>query len=109
AAGQVPHLLRGADALRREPARRGRGDRREGRAGEGRDRDHAGRRAGAAALALLVNQLPTRVRPSDPEFRANAAHMEALVARLREARARVAEGGPEETRAKHTARGKLLP
>jgi 3-methylcrotonyl-CoA carboxylase beta subunit len=56
-----------------------------------------------------VSQLPTRVRPSDPEFRANAAHMETLVARLRDARARVARGGPEEARARHTARKKLLP
>jgi 3-methylcrotonyl-CoA carboxylase beta subunit len=55
-----------------------------------------------------VSRLPTRVRPSDPEFRANVAHMEALVARLREARARAARGGPEETRTRHTARGKLL-
>jgi 3-methylcrotonyl-CoA carboxylase beta subunit len=56
-----------------------------------------------------VSRLPTRVRTTDPEFRANAEHMEALVARLHEARARVATGGPEEARAKHTARGKLLP
>src|SRR5439155_3809259 len=36
-------------------------------------------------------------------------HMQALVARLREARARVAAGGTEETREKHKTRGKLLP
>ena len=34
--------------------------------------------------------------------------MERLVRALREARARVAEGGPPEARARHTARGKLL-
>src|SRR5581483_7921535 len=43
-------------------------------------------------------RLPTRVRPADPEFRANAAHMEALVATLRRARAAAAAGGPEEAR-----------
>src|SRR5207249_1025342 len=57
----------------------------------------------------LVSRLPTRVRPSDPEFRANADHMEGLVERLRAARARAALGGPEEARRRHTARGKLLP
>jgi len=55
-----------------------------------------------------VSRLPTRVRPSDPEFRANTAHMEALVAHLRDARARAARGGPDEARDRHTARGKLL-
>ncbi|HZP41463.1 MAG TPA: carboxyl transferase domain-containing protein [Candidatus Binatia bacterium] len=54
-------------------------------------------------------RLPTRVRPSDPEFRANAAHMEQLVGELRAARARAALGGPPGARARHTARGKLLP
>jgi 3-methylcrotonyl-CoA carboxylase beta subunit len=54
-------------------------------------------------------RLESRVRPSDPEFRANAAHMERLVAELRAARARAALGGPEEARERHTARGKLLP
>jgi acetyl-CoA carboxylase carboxyltransferase component len=53
-------------------------------------------------------RLPTRVRPADPEFRANAAHMEALVATLRRARAAAAAGGPEEVRRRHTERGKLL-
>src|SRR5262249_15054095 len=112
AAGEVPHLLRRADAVRGQPERRGRGHRREGGAGEGAHRLHAGRRAGAPAIALLVSRagvrLPTRVRPTDPEFRANAAHMAELVSGLRAARARAAAGGPEEARARHTQRGKLL-
>jgi acetyl-CoA carboxylase carboxyltransferase component len=54
-------------------------------------------------------RLPTHVRTADPEFQANAAHMETLVAALRKARARAAEGGPPEARTRHTARGKLLP
>src|SRR5262245_8466151 len=35
--------------------------------------------------------------------------MEALVTRLRDERARAAQGGSDEARARHTARGKLLP
>src|SRR3989442_13419 len=54
---QIPHLLRRADALHGEPERRGRGDRREGGAGEGADRHHAGRRPRGAALALLVSRV----------------------------------------------------
>jgi 3-methylcrotonyl-CoA carboxylase beta subunit len=53
-------------------------------------------------------RLATRIRPTDPEFRANAEHMERLVAELRAARARVAAGGSPESRQRHTARGKLL-
>src|SRR5207253_10956833 len=68
------------------------------RSSHGHDRDRP----------ALVSPLPTRVRASDPEFRANAAHMERLVAALRAARARVAAGGPDEARRRHTARGKLL-
>jgi acetyl-CoA carboxylase carboxyltransferase component len=54
-------------------------------------------------------RLDTHVRTSDPEFRANAAHTEQLVAELRAARARAAQGGPEEARRRHSERGKLLP
>ena len=53
-------------------------------------------------------RLETRVRPGDPEFRANAEHLARLVSELRAARHRAAQGGPEEARARHTARGKLL-
>jgi len=54
-------------------------------------------------------RIETRVRPSDPEFRENAAHMARLVAELREHRARAARGGPDDARERHSARGKLLP
>jgi acetyl-CoA carboxylase carboxyltransferase component len=53
-------------------------------------------------------RLSSRIRPADPEFRANAEHMERLVGELRAARARVAAGGSTESRQRHTARGKLL-
>jgi acetyl-CoA carboxylase carboxyltransferase component len=54
-------------------------------------------------------RLDTRVRPTDPDFRDNAAHMESLVATLRAARATAASGGPATARERHTSRGKLLP
>jgi 3-methylcrotonyl-CoA carboxylase beta subunit len=43
------------------------------------------------------------------EFGANRAYMEALVADLRQRQAVVARGGSEVARARHVARGKLLP
>jgi 3-methylcrotonyl-CoA carboxylase beta subunit len=51
----------------------------------------------------------SRLNPRSAEFRANAERMRALVADLRDKVARAALGGPEEARAKHAARGKLLP
>ncbi len=45
----------------------------------------------------------------DEEARANRAAMQALVAELRARAAQVALGGPEQARARHVARGKLLP
>ena len=43
------------------------------------------------------------------EFAANRAHMEKLVADLREKQVKAALGGDEKARKKHTDRGKLLP
>jgi 3-methylcrotonyl-CoA carboxylase beta subunit len=56
-------------------------------------------------VPLIQSQLDTR----SAEFRANAERMRLLVADLREKVARVARGGDEEARARHVARGKLLP
>ncbi|MEW5864705.1 MAG: carboxyl transferase domain-containing protein [Pseudomonadota bacterium] len=56
-------------------------------------------------MPLIQSQLD----PRSAEFRANAERMRALVADLREKIARIAQGGDEEARAKHLARGKLLP
>ncbi len=47
--------------------------------------------------------------PRSAGFQANAARMRELVAALRDATAAAALGGGEAARAKHTARGKLLP
>jgi 3-methylcrotonyl-CoA carboxylase beta subunit len=53
--------------------------------------------------------LESRIDPKSPEFRANADRLQALVADLGAQLDRAAEGGGEKARAKHTARGKLLP
>jgi len=53
--------------------------------------------------------LKTNVNARSAEFAANAQAMRVLVADLREKVARIALGGDEGARAKHLARGKLLP
>ena len=53
--------------------------------------------------------LKTQLNPRSAEFAANAAAMQAVVDDLRAHLERVAQGGGEAARAKHTARGKLLP
>ncbi len=56
-----------------------------------------------------MQALDSRIDPRSEEFKANAAAMRAVVEDLREQAARAAQGGGEAARAKHTARGKLLP
>ncbi len=53
--------------------------------------------------------LDTRLNPRSDAFRQNAARMDEVVADLRAQVARVVEGGDAHARAKHVARGKLLP
>jgi len=55
-----------------------------------------------------MHRLPTHVDPGGDAARTNRAAMEALVAELRERLDRVALGGPEASRERHVARGKLL-
>ena len=55
-------------------------------------------------MPAIRSKLDTR----SAEFRANAERMKALVADLREKVGRVAQGGDESARKKHSARGKLL-
>jgi acetyl-CoA carboxylase carboxyltransferase component len=55
-----------------------------------------------------MDVLESHIDPASPEFRANAAHHEALAAELRAKLARVAEGGGTEARALHEKRGKLF-
>ena len=54
-------------------------------------------------------QLTSGLNPRSEEFRANAAAMRALVDDLNARLAEIAQGGGEAARAKHLARGKLLP
>ena len=56
-----------------------------------------------------MQALKTQINPQSPEFRANAETMRALVEDLRTKVTDVAHGGGETARARHTARGKLLP
>ncbi|QKO20426.1 carboxyl transferase domain-containing protein [Rhodoferax sp. BAB1] len=56
-------------------------------------------------MSLLETQLNAR----SADFQANAAAMRAVVADLQTQVNQVAQGGGEAARAKHTARGKLLP
>jgi len=53
--------------------------------------------------------LESQLNPRSADFAANASAMRALVDDLQAQVARVAQGGGEAARAKHTARGKLLP
>src|SRR6478736_7998042 len=56
-----------------------------------------------------MQALKTQINPQSPEFRANADTMRALVEDLKAKVTEVAQGGGETARARHTARGKLLP
>jgi 3-methylcrotonyl-CoA carboxylase beta subunit len=53
--------------------------------------------------------LQSTARPASAEFQANEAAQRALVIELRERLAEISRGGPERSRDRHTARGKLLP
>lgn len=56
-----------------------------------------------------MSKLVTQLNPRSEAFQANASAMRALVDDLRAQFAQVEAGGGEAARAKHTARGKLLP
>ena len=56
-----------------------------------------------------MTRIVSRIDAGGADFRENAAQMESLVAELRRRLAQAAAGGGEEARARHLARGKLLP
>ncbi len=56
-----------------------------------------------------MDAIRSKTNPRSPEFRANADAMRTLVHDLREKFSQAALGGGESARARHTARGKLLP
>ncbi|MDO4592446.1 MAG: carboxyl transferase domain-containing protein, partial [Comamonadaceae bacterium] len=53
--------------------------------------------------------LKSQLNPRSADFQANAGAMQALVDDLRARCGQIAQGGGEAARAKHIARGKLLP
>jgi len=55
-----------------------------------------------------MDRIESKIRTSSPEFQANAAHLTALVGRLKEELAKARLGGPEEFRTRRKARGNLL-
>jgi 3-methylcrotonyl-CoA carboxylase beta subunit len=56
-----------------------------------------------------MSVLKSKAQPRSPDFQANAAAVRAVVEDLRQKVRLVSEGGGAAARAKHTARGKLLP
>ena len=54
-------------------------------------------------------KLKSSIDPNSEAFAKNAAHHRGLAQQLRERAATIALGGPEEARARHTKRNKLLP
>ena len=56
-----------------------------------------------------MSVIKSQINPRSEEFRVNAAALTAQVADLRAKVAEGSRGGGEEARAKHAARGKLLP
>ncbi len=56
-----------------------------------------------------MKKFDSKLNPRDAQFQSNAQAMRLLVGDLREQLARVALGGGETSRARHVARGKLLP
>ncbi|MCW5656067.1 MAG: methylcrotonoyl-CoA carboxylase [Burkholderiaceae bacterium] len=54
-------------------------------------------------------QIASKLNPRSEEFKANAAAMRAQVNDLHAQLERIALGGPQESRKRHAARGKLLP
>jgi 3-methylcrotonyl-CoA carboxylase beta subunit len=56
-----------------------------------------------------MNVLKTAIRQDGDGFASNKAAMEALVADMRAKAALIAQGGGEKARARHRARGKMLP
>ena len=57
----------------------------------------------------VMPQLASKLNPRSDDFKANAAAMRALVDDLHAQLAHIAQGGGADARAKHLARGKLLP
>src|SRR4051812_6299507 len=64
---------------------------------------------GSATERSTMTVLQSTTRADDASARANDAAQRALVGELRDRLAQAALGGPEASRERHVARGKLLP
>lgn len=58
--------------------------------------------------ANQISVIRSNIDTSSPEFRENKASMEEVLARMRELRSKVEEGGTKRARDKHVAKGKML-
>ncbi|RDW66890.1 carboxyl transferase [Coleophoma crateriformis] len=59
--------------------------------------------------ANAISALPTTIDPSSEEYKENAKQMDEVMSSLEELTRRIQRGGPENARAKHIARNKMLP
>jgi 3-methylcrotonyl-CoA carboxylase beta subunit len=66
-------------------------------------------RAFASARCARMTLIESKIDSRSPEFQTNAAQLRAAVDDLQAQMAKVAQGGGEKARNKHTERGKLLP
>ena len=57
----------------------------------------------------MIAIITSKLSPNSKEFQQNSAAMQAIVDDLYQHLNKVAQGGSERARAKHLARGKLLP
>ncbi len=58
--------------------------------------------------AKAISVLPTLVDKSSPDFKQNAAEMDAIMTKYSELHAKISLGGPQKSRDKHIQRGKML-
>ncbi|KAJ5263491.1 methylcrotonoyl-CoA carboxylase beta chain [Penicillium angulare] len=59
--------------------------------------------------ASALSVLPTAVDTSSPEYRENSQQMQEILDKMNELHANISKGGPQKSRDKHIARGKMLP
>lgn len=59
--------------------------------------------------ASALSVLPTTVDTSSPEYRENSQQMQELLDKMSSLHSTISKGGPQKSRDKHLARGKMLP
>lgn len=72
-------------------------------------KDRTRRNQNPATKENIMSVLHSKISPNSADFLANAQVMQSLVDDLKQKLGLIAQGGSEAARAKHTARGKLLP